>query len=223
MIYRVIIAALLVVGAPAYAGSTINDFRAAVSCGRLWHEVDPLGRTCIVVSTPACPLTPEMVSGSGMLDPCAMAVQEPHDPSADLARTWPATTSIGTIDWGKCQEQFAGLPALAERLGVKPGVGIDAGTVMLRMCDGTDYSMFGLINAVLDRIDNATAPVKMTLCAETTAGDRRCPPPNTINGTVVYDSHADNPLRAFLCPDDRTMICVTGVNGLHTEYRFRAE
>jgi len=64
--------------------------------------------------------------------------------AADLPTT---TTSTLRNILTTCQEQFAGLPALAERLGVKPGVGIDAGTVMLRMCDGTDYSMFSLIHA----------------------------------------------------------------------------
>jgi hypothetical protein len=45
--------------------------------------------------------------------------------------------------------------------------------------------------------------------------------PVTVQGSVVYGR--DPPLRAFICPDDWAMICVTGVDGLHTEYRFKAE
>lgn len=51
-------------------------------------------------------------------------------------------------------EYFTQLPALAERLGVKP-VDHDAssGLVLLSMKDGTMYNVIELVNAVLDRID----------------------------------------------------------------------
>lgn len=48
-------------------------------------------------------------------------------------------------------EAFPLLPALAKRLGVKPGHG--AGRVCLTMNDGTSYDLFALINAFLDKID----------------------------------------------------------------------
>ena len=50
------------------------------------------------------------------------------------------------------REIFAELPALAKRLGVKS---VESGTVMLIMGDGTKYSLFDLINALLDRLDAA--------------------------------------------------------------------
>jgi hypothetical protein len=55
----------------------------------------------------------------------------------------------------QCQEQFKDLPRLAKRLGVPPG-GNDS--VMMRMCDGTVYSLPAIIDALLDRIDKATKP-----------------------------------------------------------------
>lgn len=61
----------------------------------------------------------------------------------------------GTGAYVKCiqptPEKFPLLPALAERLGVKPGHG--ASRVSLAMSDGTSYDLFALINAFLDKID----------------------------------------------------------------------
>jgi len=50
-------------------------------------------------------------------------------------------------------EPFPQLPALAERLGVKPSEG--TGGVCLVMNDGRRYDVFALVNAVLDRLDAA--------------------------------------------------------------------
>jgi hypothetical protein len=53
----------------------------------------------------------------------------------------------------KVPEAFPKLPALAQRLGVKPNEG--NGGWWLCMQDGTRYDGFALINAVLDRLDVA--------------------------------------------------------------------
>lgn len=61
--------------------------------------------------------------------------------------------TIGTGKFEICEppESFPLLPALAERLGVKPGFGTSR--VSLLMKDGTVYDLFALINAFLDKID----------------------------------------------------------------------
>ena len=53
-------------------------------------------------------------------------------------------------------EPFKDLPTLASRLGVEPVDGSSNVAVLLRMNDGRSYSLFEIINAFLDRIDNAT-------------------------------------------------------------------
>ena len=53
-------------------------------------------------------------------------------------------------------------------------------------------------------------------CATTTYCD--------LGGPTFGSARTDPvPLSARICPDDRSLICVTGVNGLHTEYRFKAD
>lgn len=66
-------------------------------------------------------------------------------------------SAIGTFAVAESPEAFPLLPALAQRLGVKPGEG--GGRVMLTMKDGTGYDLFALINAFLDRVDAATQPL----------------------------------------------------------------
>lgn len=51
------------------------------------------------------------------------------------------------------QELWPQLPALAERLGIKPNEG--SGGLWLAMKDGTRYDIFALAAAFLDRIDEA--------------------------------------------------------------------
>lgn len=55
-----------------------------------------------------------------------------------------------------CHEMFTKLSALAERLGIKPAPDGTTPAVGMRMCDGTQYDLFELINAALDRMDRAT-------------------------------------------------------------------
>ena len=53
-----------------------------------------------------------------------------------------------------CTEVFPELPALAKRLGVPPGAAtVPAGAIVMSMCNGDEYDLFALINALLDRID----------------------------------------------------------------------
>jgi hypothetical protein len=47
------------------------------------------------------------------------------------------------------------LPSLAARLGVEPCSGPMAGRVTIRTREGTSYDVFELINALLDRLDQA--------------------------------------------------------------------
>ena len=47
----------------------------------------------------------------------------------------------------------AALPALAERLGVKPVPQNETRGVLVVMLDGRQYDQFELLNAVLDKID----------------------------------------------------------------------
>jgi hypothetical protein len=47
------------------------------------------------------------------------------------------------------------LPSLAARLGVQPCSGPMGGRVMLRTREGATYDVFELINALLDRLDQA--------------------------------------------------------------------
>jgi hypothetical protein len=54
-------------------------------------------------------------------------------------------------------DPFAKLPALAERLGVKPLGPEGNGTVVLSTKAGQHYDLFDLINAVLDRVDKRGA------------------------------------------------------------------
>lgn len=58
----------------------------------------------------------------------------------------------------KCRDHFKDLPAMAERLHVSPidksVGGLNIG-FMLQMCDGRSYDFMALINAVLDRMDEA--------------------------------------------------------------------
>jgi len=64
------------------------------------------------------------------------------------------TTAFSTTPSFTIREQpeaFPLLPALAERLGVKPGRG--DGRVVMTMKDGTSYDLFALINAFLDKIE----------------------------------------------------------------------
>ena len=49
-----------------------------------------------------------------------------------------------------------------------------------------------------------------------------CPDGNLVC-VDTWTVNGGGPFIAYLCPDDKAMICVTGVNGLHTEYRFKAE
>lgn len=66
-------------------------------------------------------------------------------------------TAPPTFTVAERMEFFPQLPALAERLGVKPNEG--NGTVHLMMKDGTKYDLFALVNACLDRFDAAlTSP-----------------------------------------------------------------
>lgn len=51
-------------------------------------------------------------------------------------------------------ERFPQLPALAERLGIKPGEG--AGNVWMQMNDGRKYDVFALVNAALDKLELAS-------------------------------------------------------------------
>ena len=51
-------------------------------------------------------------------------------------------------------DPFKKLPALAERLGVKPSESKEA-SVVLCTADGRKYDLFDLINAVLDKIEAA--------------------------------------------------------------------
>jgi hypothetical protein len=53
-------------------------------------------------------------------------------------------------------EYWPELPALAKRLGIKPLEGSYSGKTTLRMNDGTSYDLFALVNAFLDRMDEAT-------------------------------------------------------------------
>lgn len=53
-------------------------------------------------------------------------------------------------------EPFAKLPALAERLGVKEGSSGKNPDTYFQLTDGRRYSVFDLVNAMLDRIDTAT-------------------------------------------------------------------
>lgn len=46
------------------------------------------------------------------------------------------------------------LPALADRLGIKPGDG--GGEVWVGLPDGRRYDLIALVNAVLDRLDAAS-------------------------------------------------------------------
>lgn len=62
-------------------------------------------------------------------------------------------SGTGTFHSIETPETFPLLPALAQRLGVKPGGG--GGRVVLNMRDGTSYDLFALINAFLDRVDAA--------------------------------------------------------------------
>lgn len=62
-----------------------------------------------------------------------------------------STLSIGSI--GTCTEQFKDVPALADRLGVKEGIG--SGTFVLSLCDGRQYDFFALINAFLNKLEAA--------------------------------------------------------------------
>ena len=64
-----------------------------------------------------------------------------------------ALDGASTISINDPPEAFPHLPALAERLGVKPNEG--DGKVWLTMKDGTNYDLFALVNAVLDRMDAA--------------------------------------------------------------------
>lgn len=52
------------------------------------------------------------------------------------------------------QEMFKALPDLAKRLGVEPNTG--EGSVHCRMLNGDNYDLMALVNAFLDRVDEAT-------------------------------------------------------------------
>jgi hypothetical protein len=52
-------------------------------------------------------------------------------------------------------DPLAKLPALAERLGVKPRRPEDPSTVVLHASDGQQFDLFELIGAALDKIDGA--------------------------------------------------------------------
>jgi hypothetical protein len=67
-------------------------------------------------------------------------------------------STSGQIGAFKCDDKpFAELPAMADRLGVAPGVSENSGASMiLQMCDGRQYDFFKIINAVLDRMDKAS-------------------------------------------------------------------
>jgi hypothetical protein len=53
------------------------------------------------------------------------------------------------------KEIFPELPALAERLGVKPAEKAEG--LQMLMKDGRRYNVFEIINALLDRMDTANA------------------------------------------------------------------
>lgn len=48
---------------------------------------------------------------------------------------------------------FAAVPALAERLGVKPIDNVYTGAFVLKVKDGRMYDVFALVHAFLDRLD----------------------------------------------------------------------
>ena|SRR5262245_5381278 len=60
------------------------------------------------------------------------------------------------ISWFDPPERFVKLPALAERLGVKPVDPLTSGNILLTMKDGRNYDVIDIINALLDRLDQAT-------------------------------------------------------------------
>lgn len=52
-----------------------------------------------------------------------------------------------------CQEVFPDLPKIAERLHVEPGNGTSS--FVIAMCDGRKYDFFALLNAFLDKMEQA--------------------------------------------------------------------
>jgi hypothetical protein len=53
----------------------------------------------------------------------------------------------------KPRDIWSGIPALAERLGVKEGQG--TGEIDIILGDGRKYSIYALVNAFLDKIETA--------------------------------------------------------------------
>lgn len=62
-------------------------------------------------------------------------------------------SSRWAIPVGACQEVFTDLPKIAERLHVEPGNG--TGSFVIAICDGRKYDVFALLNAFLDKMDQA--------------------------------------------------------------------
>lgn len=60
-----------------------------------------------------------------------------------------------TVPNTACQEVFPDIPKIAERLHVEPGYG--TGSFVMAMCDGRKYDFFALLNALLDKMDQANA------------------------------------------------------------------
>ena len=60
-----------------------------------------------------------------------------------------------TITSMPCHDAYPQVPALANRLGVKPGAP-DGGAIVISMCNGDSYDVITMINAALDRLDAAT-------------------------------------------------------------------
>jgi len=53
-------------------------------------------------------------------------------------------------------EMFPRLPALAQRLGVKPNTGTtESGRTVIQMKNGDQYDLFDLMNAFLDKVEAA--------------------------------------------------------------------